>query len=174
MLLIGTSNIRYLSSKYIPKDRYYAYKKKLKYTVSEARNHIESLTEREKSSKFLLHLSCNDIKSSSPESHGSSYCDLVTFIHDKYPDAEVIVSLGLSWKDTTLNNKIEVANALVKKKLLNIQKTITCDNSTLAFRGAPAFGVLEHDGIHLSGKCVFALNRVTHLVQPVFFKKAST
>ena len=158
VLLIGTSNVHYLSSKYIAGDRYYVHKE-LKYTVSEARNYIESLTGKEKISKFLLHLSCNDIKSSTPESHASCYCDLVTFIHDKCPDAEVIVLLGLPRRDTTLNNKIEVANALIKKKLLNVQKTITCDNSNLAFRGAPAFGVLESDVIHLSGKGVFALNR---------------
>ena len=93
VLLIGTSNVR-LSSKYIAGGRYYVHKE-LKCTVSEARNHIESLTGKEKISNVLLHLSCNDIKSSTPESHASCYCDLLTFIHDKYPDAEVIVSLGL-------------------------------------------------------------------------------
>lgn len=157
IILIGTSNVRYLSSRYIAGSKYYMHKE-IKYTVADAKKYIESLSESDTVSKFLLHLSCNDIKSVTPESHATSYCNLVTFIHEKYPDAEVIVSLGLPRKDTLLNNKIEVSNAMIKERLLDVQKTSLCDNSNLAFRGIPSRGVLEADGLHLSRRGVFVLN----------------
>ena len=149
VILIGTSNVRYLSSRYIAGNSYYVHKE-IKYTVGEAKSYVDSLDGNENISKFILHLSCNDIKSVSAESHATSYCDLVKQIHDKYPEAYVIVSLGLPRKDRLLSNKIEVSNGLIKEKLFSIEKTTICDNSNLAFRGTPVFGVLEDDGVHIS------------------------
>ena len=157
IIFIGTSNVRYHSSRYIAGSKYYIHKE-IKYTVADAKKCIESLSESDTVSKFLLHLSCNDIKSITPESHATSYCNLVTLIHEKYPDAEVIVSLGLPRKDALLNNKIEVSNAMIKERLLDVRKTSLCDNSNLAFRGIPSRGVLESDGLHLSRRGVFVLN----------------
>ena len=59
----------------------------------------------DKVSKFLLHLSCNDIKSVSATEHATAYCDLAKMIKEKYLIAQVIVSLGLPRQDPTLNNK---------------------------------------------------------------------
>lgn len=157
VILIGTSNIRYLSSRYIAGDKYHVHKE-TKYTVSEAKAYIDSLTDDNQISKFILHLSCNDIKTASPDSHAESYCQLVKSTHEKYPRAQVIVSLGLPRKDTTISNKIEVANAKIKELLFNVPNTTLCDNSNLAYRGQPEWGVLESDGIHLSRKGVFVLN----------------
>lgn len=158
IILIGTSNVRYLNSRYIAGDKFYV-RKEIKYTVSEAKGYIESLQDDEKVSKFVLHLSCNDIKLVSPADHANSYCDLVTLIRDKYPRTQVIVSLGLPRKDTTLNNKIEVANAMIKERLFKVQDVVLCDNSNLSYRGRPASGVLEEDGIHVSRRGVFILNQ---------------
>ena len=132
VILIGTSNVRYLSSRYIAGNSYYVHKE-IKYTVGEAKSYVDSLDRNENISKLILHLSCNDIKSVSAESHATSYCDLVKQIHDNYPEAYVIVSLGLPRKDRLLSNKIEVSNGLIKEKLFSVEKTTICDNSNLPF-----------------------------------------
>ena len=76
VILIGTSNVRFLSARYIAGENYYV-RKVIKYTVTEARDYIESLENSDKVSKFLLHLSCNDIKTLSATEHASAYCELV-------------------------------------------------------------------------------------------------
>ena len=157
VILIGTSNVRYLSLRYIAGNSFFIHKE-IKYTVVEAKSYIESLPENDHISKFILHVSCNDIKSVSAESHATSYCDLVQQIHDKYPEAHIIVSLGLPRKDNLLSNKIEVSNGLIKEKLFSVEKITICDNSNLAFRGIPVFGVLEDDGVHITRRGVFILN----------------
>ena len=157
VILIGTSNVRYLSSRYIAGNSYYVHKE-IKYTVGEAKAYVDSLAGNDSVSKFILHLSCNDIKSVSAESHASSYCDLVRQIHDKYPEARVIVSLGLPRKDKLLSNKVEVSNGMIKEKLFSDEKTTICNNSNLAFRGTPVYGVLEDDGVHITRKGVYILN----------------
>ena len=157
VIMIGTSNVRYLNSRFIAGKSYYVHKE-IKYTVGEAKSYIESLSGNDHISKFVLHLSCNDIKSVSAEEHATSYCNLVQRIHDKFPETQVIVSLGLPRKDKLLSNKIDVSNGLIKEKLFSAEKTIICDNSNLAFRGTPVFGVLEDDGVHITRKGVFILN----------------
>ena len=82
MILIGTSNVR-LSARYIARENYYV-RKVIKYTVSEARDYIESLENSDKVSKFLLHLSYNDIKTLSATEHTTAYCELVKLIQEKY------------------------------------------------------------------------------------------
>ena len=157
VLLIGTSNVRFLSTRYIAGERYYV-RKVIKYTVSEATEYIGSLEINEKVSKFLLHLSCNDIKSLSATDHATAYCNLVNLIKEKYPSAQVIVSLGLPCKDPKIYNKLEIANAMIKERLFGVQGIRLCDNSNLSYRGKPAHGMLEDDGVHVSRRGVYTLN----------------
>ena len=109
-------------------------------------------------SKFLLHLSCNDIKTLSATEHATAYCDLAKLIKEKYPSAQVNVSLGLPCKDPKIYNKIEVANAMIKERLFRVPGIRLCDNSNLSYRGRPARGMLEEDGVHISRQGVFAMN----------------
>ena len=157
VLLIGTSNVRFLSARYIAGEKYYV-RKVIKYTVSEATEYIESLEDNDKVSKFLLHLSCNDIKTLSATEHATAYCDLAELIKVKYPSAQVTISLGLPCKDPKIYNKIEVANAMIKERLFRVPGIRLCDNSNLSYRGRPAHGMLEDDGVHVSRRGVFALN----------------
>ena len=113
------SNVRYLSARYIAGEKYYV-SKVIKYTVSEANGYIESLESKDKVSKFLLHLLCNDIKTLSATEHVTAYCDLAKLIKEKYPSAQVIVSLGRPCKDPKSYNKIEIANAMIKKRLFRV------------------------------------------------------
>ena len=112
VLLIGTSNVRYLSSRYIAGEKYYVHNV-IKYTVAEAKEYIESLEKSDKVFEFLLHLSCNDIKSVSVKEHATAYSDLAKMVKEKYPIAQVIVSLGLLRQDPTINNKIEIFNGMI-------------------------------------------------------------
>lgn len=157
VLLIGTSNVRYLSARYIAGEKYYV-RKIIKYTVSEAHEYIQSLESKDNVSKFLLHLSCNDIKTLSATEHATAYCDLAKLIKEKYPSAQVTVSLGLPCKDPKIYNKIEVANAMIKERLFRVPGISLCDNSNLSYRGRPARGMLEEDGVHISRQGVFAMN----------------
>ena len=58
-----------------------------------------------------------------------------------------------STNNTLLNNKIEVSNAMIKERLLDVRKTSLCDNSNLVV----AY-LIEADGLHLSRRGVFVLN----------------
>ena len=119
VLLIGRSNVRYLSARYIAGEKYYV-RKIIKYTVSEAHEYIQSLESKDNVSKFLLHRSCNDIKTLSVTEHATAYCDLAKLIKEKYPSAQVTVSLGLPYKYPKIYNKIEVANAMIKERLFRV------------------------------------------------------
>ena len=109
-------------------------------------------------SKFLLHLSCNDIKTLSATEHATAYCDLAKIIQEKYPSAQVIISLGLPCNDPKIYNKIEIANAMIKDRLYGKPGIKLCDNSNLSYRGRPAYGMLEEDGVYISRRGVYALN----------------
>ena len=135
VIMIGTSNVRYLSSRYIMLETLITSTKKSNTPWWRLNHILETLSESDTISKFILHLSCNDIRSVSSESHATSYCNLVQHIHDKYPEAHIIVSLGLPRKDKLLSNKIEMSNGMIKEKLFSVEKTTICDNSNLAFRG---------------------------------------
>ena len=70
----------------------------------------------------------------------------------------MIVSLGLPCKDQKIYNKIEIANAMIKERLFGVPGVKLCDNSNLSYRGKPAHGMLEEDGVHVSRRGVYALN----------------
>ena len=130
LLLIGISNVRYLSARYIAGEKYYV-RKIIKYTVSEAHEYIRSLESKDNISKFLLHLSCNDIKTLSATEHAC---------------------------DPKIYNKIEVTNAMIKERFFRVPGISLCDNSNLSYRSRPACGMLEEDGVHISRQGVFAIN----------------
>ena len=157
VLLIGTSNVRFLSALYIAGEKYYVCKV-IRYTVSDQTEYIESLDDNDRVSKFLLHLSCNDIKTLSATERATAYCYLAELIKVKYPTAQVTISLGLPCKDPKIYKKIEVANAMIKERLFRVSVIRLCNNSNPSNRGRPAHGMLEDDGVHVSRRGVFALN----------------
>ena len=81
-------------------------------------------------------------------------CDLVKLIKEKYPSAQVYL---LDYPVKT-NNKIEVANAMIKERLFRVPGIRLCDKSNLSYRGRPANGMLEDDSVHVSRQGLFALN----------------
>ena len=72
--------------------------------------------------------------------------------------SQVIVSLGLPCKDQKIYNEIEIANAMIKERLFGVPGVKLCDNSNLSYRGKPAHGMLEEDGVHVSRRGVYALS----------------
>ena len=79
-------------------------------------------------------------------------------IKEKYPSAQVTVSLGLPCKGPKIYNKIEVANAMIKERIFRVPGISLCDNSNLSYRCRPARGMLGEDGVHISRQGVFAMN----------------
>ncbi|MEW8548122.1 MAG: hypothetical protein AB2693_31855, partial [Candidatus Thiodiazotropha sp.] len=84
---------------------------------------------------------------------------VVAMIQDRRPNAEIMVSLGVPRNNDTLNRKIEKINIILKERVGDKNNTKVIDNSNLFYRGGPARGMLNEDGIHLSREGTFTLGR---------------
>ena len=47
---------------------------------------------------------------------------------------------------------------MIKERLFRVPGVRLCDNSNLSYKGRPAHGMLEEDGLHVFRQGVFALN----------------
>ena len=146
ILLIGTSNTRYLSARSMAGRNSYI-KKVTKYTVNEAKEFIENYDLEFTPEIIVYQLGCNDIDIDFSDQMG----ELVSTTNLKFPGIKVMVSLGLPRGQRNANLKvIEQSNVLVKK-YQNHESVILCDNSKLFYKGKPLKGVLR-DEKHLSRK----------------------
>ena len=148
ILLIGTSNTRYLNSRFIAGRNSYI-KKVTKYTVNEAKDFIENYDLEFTPEIIVYQLGCNDIKGESSNDFSDQMGELVSTTNLKFPGIKVMVSLGLTRGQRTANLKvIEQSNVLVKK-YKSQESVILCDNSKLFFKGKPLKGVLRDEKICL-------------------------
>ena len=152
VLLIGTSNIRYLNARLIAGRNSYI-KKVTKYTVEEAKSFIQNYNLDFSPDQVVYQLGCNDIggERNGPNEFSDDMDDLVSATNLKFHGVKVMVSLGLPRGNQMANAQvIDQNNKLVRK--FNRNKTVTvCDNSRLFFKGKPSKGILRDDK-HLSKK----------------------
>ena len=73
---------------------------------------------------MVLHPLCNEIEKKTPETYSQEVKDTVVAISDKFKEFKMIVSLGLSRVDASLNRKVEKTNILIKEKVSNRKKRL--------------------------------------------------
>ena len=67
VMFIGTSNIRYVSCRYVAEKRYYVHKE-TRYTIDDATEYVQNYDREMKPEIIVYHLQCNDVeKSSNPQ-----------------------------------------------------------------------------------------------------------
>ena len=155
ILLVGTSNIRYLNAKLIAGRNSYI-RKVTKYTVNEAKNFIENYDLEFKPEAIVYQLGGNDIEGVNGFEFSDQIVELVSTTNLKFPGIKVMVSLGLPRRQRSANLKvIEQSNKLVQK-YEGHDSVMLCYNSKLFFKGKPLNGVLI-DEKHLSRKGVSML-----------------
>lgn len=147
--VVGTSNTKYVSLKYIAGSEF-DISKKIKYTLEETKQYFEALESSEQQGWVILQSLCNEITKKSADECSKELTNIIDTIESKFKDARVIISLGLPRDDVTLNRKVEKVNILLKENLAGRQKVHLCDNSNLFYRGAAQKGILKEDGLHLS------------------------
>ena len=152
VLLIGTSNIRYLNARYMAGRNAYV-KKITKYTTEEAMTFIQHYDMGFSSDLIVFQLGCNDIggERNQQKDFSDDMSDLVSATNLKFPGVNVIVSLGLPRGERFANTQvIDQSNKLMSKFKKN-NAVLLCDNSRLFFNKRPSKGVLR-DEKHLSRK----------------------
>ena len=147
--IVGTSNTKYVSLKYIAGTEFNI-SKKIKYTFEETKDYFENLEQSEHQDAFILQSLCNEITKKSRDECSRELTNIIDTIESKCKNTRVIVSLGLPRDDVTLNRKVEKINILLKENLTGQQNVQLCDNSNLFYRGAAQHGILKEDGLHLS------------------------
>ena len=109
--VVGTSNAKYVSLKYIAGTEF-DISKKIKYTLEETKGYFEALDSNEHHDAFILQSFCNEIAKKSTNEFSKKLIVIIDIIESKYKDTLVIVSLGLPRDDVTLKRKIKKINIL--------------------------------------------------------------
>ena len=108
---------------------------------------------------MVLHPLCNEIEKKTQETCSQEVKDTLVAICDKFKEFKMIVSLGLSRIDASLNRKVEKTNTLIKENVSNRKNVYLCDNANLFYRGEAQRGVLKDDGLHLTNMGTWKLGR---------------
>ena len=148
--VVGTSNIKFISPGYLGGSEFFV-TKITRYTLKETKEYFSGLNPDEKQDVFILQSLCNDINIKTPESCAVSIEDIVGTLSSKFKESKILVSMGLPRSDVHLNTKIEKTNILLKEKFAGKEQTTVCDNGNLFYRREAQRGVLNEDGIHMSG-----------------------
>ena len=104
MQVVGTSNVKFLSLKYITGSEFNM-SKKIKYTLAETKDYFDALAASEHQDAFILQSLCNDTPKKSPEVCIKELTDIIDATESKYMGTQIIVSLGLPRDDVELNRK---------------------------------------------------------------------
>ena len=147
--IVGTSNAKYLSLRYIAGSDFNL-SKKIKYTLEETKEYFQNLEPSDHQDVFILQSLCNDISKKSADECTKELTDIIDIIESKVKDTRIIISLGLPNGDVALNRKTEKVNILLKESLVKRKSVHICDNSNLFYRGDAQQGILKEDGLHLS------------------------
>ena len=151
VLLIGTSNLKFINTQQLSDHTKVNVEKVTKYRLDECQNYIDSLTKKDnRIDGMVLHLFENDIAEYTPEQCIDKLSKITDDIRQKFTDAKVIISMGLPQGDEGINRKISKLNFLLKEKWDGVNNVSLCDNGNLFYRGNPSRGMLNADGKHLS------------------------
>ncbi|KAK3093660.1 hypothetical protein FSP39_018575 [Pinctada imbricata] len=153
VLFIGTSNIKYVSCRYLAGKRYYVHKE-TKYTIDEATEYVRNYDKDMKPEIIIYHLLCNDIEKSSNAQILAKCQHLTDITNEKFPSCKIMISLGLPRGDRKFNLRINTLNIDLQNHYKRDNSIIICDNSNLFYRGMPLRGILR-DRKHLSKQGVF-------------------
>ena len=166
--MIGTSNIRFVSQKYMEEDEFQL-EKVTKYTQKET---IKYIKESDSKDAYILHTLCNEMANRPEDDCVDEVKEMVNVVKEKNDKAKVVLSLGLPRNNTKLNRKIERINNSIKESFAEDNNVEVCDNSNLFYRGNASRGVLENDGLHLArtGTSVFSKNLKASLMKVLKLK----
>ena len=158
VLLVGTSIIRNIEPKYLSKD--YDIKKSSAYTLDETAQLIKD--SKSDPSAVIFHSMTNDLKTEDPATCVNSLHDIVDTTLQKWPSTQVMISMETPRADDSdINNKVLVANGLIRSTFYKQANVSIIDNTNLAVQGQPISRFLNaSDKIHLSrqGTSMLAAN----------------
>ena len=157
VLLIGTSNTKFLSSRYIAGQNTYV-KKVTKYTTKEATSYIKDF-EGDEPDIVIYQVTCNDIETQDKTTILEQMNELVCETQKKFTGKKIVISLPLPRKERQLNNKLRSLSAALVSNFIETDNVTCSDNSNLTYRGEPLRGILV-DNKHLSrwGTSILARN----------------
>lgn len=156
VLLIGTSNMAKVDPDKLSTK--FRTTKHIAYNFEQTKDCIEK--EESAYNLICLHSLTNEIKDKDADLCVTELDNIIQNCATKWPSAKVVVSLGTPRKDK-FNNKLNLANALVREKYNESDKVILCDHSNLSYRGDPQTKFMKNgDDVHLndSGVKQFAAN----------------
>jgi hypothetical protein len=153
VLFIGTSNIKYVSCRYVAGKRYYVHKE-TRYTIDDATEYVQNYDGEMKPEIIVYHLLCNDVEKSSNPQLLTKCQHLTDITKAKFPSCRIMISLGLPRGDREFNLRINTLNIDLQNHYKRDNSVVLCDNSNLFYRGMPLRGILR-DQKHLSKQGVF-------------------
>ena len=149
MLLVGTSNTRYLSARYIAGKQAFV-RKISQYTVEDAIKFKDTYNLDMSLELVIFQLGCNECSDDNVELVAKIE-QLVTLAKCKFPGASISVSLGLRRRERDENAYV-VSQSIKLRRIFEKDSCVQlCDNSNLFFRGRPSRGILN-DNKHLTKK----------------------
>lgn len=144
VLLIGTSNIKYINSRFIAGSKAYVYKVQ-KFTIEEALKYIKDVTFENKptcSPKVVIyHILCNDIEKYETAVLTKNMEELVANTKSKFPNLKIMISLRLPRRDPEFNLRVNTTNITLQNLFCSDPSVEICDNSNLFYRGYPQRGI---------------------------------
>lgn len=144
VLLIGTSNIKYINSRFIAGSKAYVYKVQ-KFTIEEALKYIKDVTFENKptcSPKVVIyHILCNDIEKYETAVLTKNMEELVANTKSKFPNSKIMISLRLPRIDPEFNLRVNTTNITLQNLFCSDPSVEICDNSNLFYRGYPQRGI---------------------------------
>jgi len=147
--MIGTSNTKYLSTKYIAGANK-TVRKEIRYDIKSAKEFIQDFG-GDDPDIVVYQVTCNDIEKQAYSETLSKLDDLVNTRKNNFcaKKSKVLISLPLPRKEKKLNDKAKVLSAMITSKFAGGDQVTVSDNSNLTYRGEPLEGIM-YDDKHLS------------------------
>ena len=141
MLLVDTSNTRYLSARCIAGKQAFL-RKITQYTVEDAIKIMDTYNLDMSPELIIFQLGCHEGSDDNVELV-TKMEQLVTLTKSKFPGASVSVSLGLPRREREENAYVISQGIKVRRTFEKDSCVQLCDNSNLFFRGRPSRGILN-------------------------------
>jgi hypothetical protein len=150
MLMVGTSNIKYLSAKYMAdfgRNNLYV-KKHIRYSLKDTKDFIKGYEGIQPDMLAYL-VTCNDLEKNKCDDIVRDMEDLIDTTNTMFGNKPIVISLPLPRKERDINLKAQQVSAAFRNKLSRFQNVTFSDNCNLTYRGLPLDGILC-DKKHLS------------------------
>ena len=150
VLLVGTSIMRNIDPRFLSKE--YFTTKLTAYTVEEASTVISN--SKAEPDVVIFHSLTNNLKTEDPADCVKKLSDVVHDTFLKWPLSHVMISLETPRADNPdLNNKVHVANGLIRCSFYKKDRVSIIDHSNLASQGQPIIRFFNvNDKSHLSAQ----------------------